>query len=106
MVYKKIAKPVPTSLLKTTDPYAARTVLRELYSKGLFVIKGEKYPDRVNRRVRLFSKAELKNPKYTSIFEKFVEGEDGSTIGTSERQDRKTAVALGKKSLLLLQIKY
>ena len=72
MVYIKIAKPVPTSLRKISDPYAAKSVLRELYSKGLFLIKGAKYRDGVERRVRRFSMGELKNPKYKAIFENFV----------------------------------
>lgn len=99
MVYKKIPKAIPSGMHKkgyeTPDPYAAKNVLRELYSKGLFIIRGKKYSERVKRLVNFCIKKELKNKNYKPIFNKFVQDKDDGIQAVSVKQDRKTQVASG-----------
>jgi DNA-binding transcriptional regulator WhiA len=88
-------KGLPSNLQKKTDPYAARVVLRELYAKGVFIIKGSPFDEESQKSLEVFVDSQTRDKEYEPIFERFHINEEGYTDTLSSNSDRLIAKASG-----------
>ncbi len=85
----------PINLQKNVDPYDAKIVLRELYAKGVFIIKGSPYNQELQKSIGDFIKNQGKSNSYNPIFERFHLDINGYTVASSPNLDRLSAGASG-----------